>query len=123
MAIDDTLKIVQETKNNDIIPNLSSYNHTEVLIAIIKLDRYDLLRNNKLDIIITDDEKTRRLIDLLINDYDIMFCLNADGFAFSKEQLDKMRHMAWDSVIDGKVEMYSFLGGLFTNDEEVDTLL
>ncbi len=123
MAIDDTLKIVQETKNNDIIPNLSSYNHTEVLIAIIKLNRYDLLRNNKLDIIITDDEKTRRLIDLLINDYDIMFCLNVDGFAFSKEQLDKMRHMAWDSVIDGKVEMYSFLGGLFTNDEEVDTFV
>ncbi len=121
MAVDDTLKIVQESK--DIIPNLDKYNHTEVLIAIIKLNRFDLLRSNKIDIKVVDDALTRRLVNLLIDDYDVMFYLNENGLVFSKDQLDKMRHMAWDSVIDGKVELYSFLGGLFTTDEEVDTFV
>ncbi len=115
MAYSEALEVVNKTGIGEVIPNIDSYNHIELLGAIIRLNRYDLLSFNTLKLDIKDDDLTRKLIRVLMKDRDIMYELNCNGLIFSKDQLDIMRLIAFEKYC----ENYNYYG-LFDNTAELD---
>lgn len=70
------------------LDGLDNIDRNELLFAILKSDRYSLLRNMDFRINLDDSASLEKLVDYLLSDEDILYYMHKNGFAFSMEELN-----------------------------------
>ncbi len=83
-------ELINKLKGTNIIEleNFSNINTNTLLYAIIKSERYPLLKDNNIRLNLNDRVTLEELIDFLLTDEDYLYYMFKNGFHFSKEELN-----------------------------------
>ena len=88
--MEELINRLKEITNLSELENISGINTNALIYAIAKSERYELLNGANIRLNISDSATLEKLIDFLLSDEDILYYMNRNGFAFSKDELDAM---------------------------------
>ena len=123
MAMDKALDIVSKTPIGSLIDNIDSYDSNELLIAIIKLEKYGLLSFNEININFQNEKSLERFIKLLLSNEDYEYYLKNYGFKINPNDLERIRLIAFKYAIEDYNSFSNYYYSFFGNKEEMDTFV
>lgn len=88
--MEELINTLKKINSLSELENLNNINTNNLLYAIAKSERYELLNGANIRLNISDSAKLEKLIDFLLSDEDILYYMHRNGFAFSKDELDAM---------------------------------
>lgn len=101
------------------LENFSKINPNDLLYAIAKSGRYELLKDANIRLNIIDNFTLERLIDFLLSDDDILYYMHKNGFAFSKDELNAIFNMIFQKY-QYSYELECFFRCFFENKKELN---
>ncbi len=123
MAMDKALDVVSKTPIGSLIDNIDSYDSNELLIAIIKLEKYGLLSFNEININFQNEKSLESFIKLLLSNEDYEYYLKNYGFKINPNDLERIRLIAFKYAIEDYNSFSNYYYSFFGNKEEMDTFV
>ena len=108
----------------DIIPNLDKLNHNDVFYNILKLQRFDLLESNDINLhLIIGDSVSEDIVYELLNDEDNIYYLRNSGYKFSDFNKDIIINIFFNKFKDRDMFLSNLIYGFFNTPELVDSFV
>lgn len=120
--MNELINQLKEITSLSELENLSSVNTNTLLYAIVKSERYDLLKNSNIRLNISDNVTLEKLTDFLLSDEDILYYMHRNGFFFSKEELNVLFSLVLKKY-QYSYKFESFLRDFFGNKDELNTFI
>lgn len=117
--MEELIKRLKEITSLPDLKNLNDINRNQLLFAISKSDRYDLLKDADIRIDCDDSESFEKIIDYFLSDEDYLYYMHKNGFSFSKGELDKIFNVMCKKYY-GTYRFDYFFRDFFSNKEELD---
>lgn len=120
--MDELINKLVNISNLSEIENINSINSNNLLYAISKSGRYDLLKNANIKIDVNDRETLEKLVDYLLSDEDIYYYMNKNGFTFAKEEKVNMFNIVFEKY-NYAYEFGQFFRCFFNDKDELNTYI
>ncbi len=120
--MNELINKLKEITNLSELKNLNNINSNILLYAIVKSERYELLKDTNIRLNINDSATLEKLIDYLLSDEDILYYMHSNGFTFSKDELNIMFNIIFQKH-HYSYTFDSFLKNFFENKEELNTFV
>ena len=120
--MNELINQLKEITSLSELENLSSVNTNTLLYAIVKSERYDLLKNSNIRLNISDNVTLEKLTDFLLSDEDILYYMHRNGFFFSKEELNVLFSLVLKKY-QYSYKFECFLRDFFGNKDELNTFI
>lgn len=104
------------------LDNFDNINTNLLLYAIIKSERYDLLKDVNIRLNISDSDTLEKLTDFLLSDEKILYYMHKNGFAFSKNELNVMFNIVFQKY-QYSYKFECFLINFFASKEELNAFI
>ena len=117
--MDELIEHIQTVTN---IKELGNVNTNELLYAIFKNKRFELLKDEEIRLNINDTNSLEKLIDLLLSDEDILYYAFKNGFSFTKDELEVIFNIV-SKKYQYSYEFEYFLRDFFQNKEELNNFI
>ncbi len=120
--MDEIITKIQSINSLEELDNIGSINKNNLIYAIAKSNRYDLLKDSNLRLDLSDDKTLENLVDLLLSDEDYSYDMKRNGFYFSKEELDcifKIVNIKYQT----SYKLDNFFRYFFQNKEELNEFI
>ena len=111
-------KLKEITKLSDL-ENVNSINTNDLLYAIAKSGKYELLKDTNIRLNLTDKASLERLIDLLLSDEDFLYFMRNNGFTFTYQELNTICNIVFEKY-QYSYEFTCFLRYFFNNNKELN---
>ena len=86
--MDELINRLNKISNLSELENIASINPNELLIAIRKSGKYDLLKDNNIRLNTADKETLKELVNVLFKDGDELYFMVRNGLHFTNEELE-----------------------------------
>ena len=120
--MEELINRLKEITNLSELENISDINTNALFYAIAKSERYELLNGANIRLNISDSATLEKLIDFLLSDEDILYYMNRNGFAFSKDELDAMFTVVFQKY-QYSYKFECFLRDFFGNKDELNDFI
>ena len=120
--MNELINQLKEITSLSELENLSSVNTNTLLYAIVKSERYDLLKNFNIRLNISDNVTLEKLTDFLLSDEDILYYMHRNGFSFSKEELNVLFSLVLKKY-QYSYKFDCFLRDFLGNKDELNTFI
>lgn len=120
--MEELIKRLKEISSLSDVENLHNINRNELLFAISKSHRYDLLKDADVRIDCDDSESLEKIIDYFLSDEDILYYMHKNGFTFSRGDLDQIFNVICKKYY-GTYRFDCFFRDFFRTSEEVDAFV
>ena len=110
-------EVIKNTKYSEEIINRESYDQNELFLTIIKLQRYDLLGTNNIQITISDDDMSLAIIKQLLSDEDTLYYIK-DEYTFEEATKNKIAQLVLKNYTNNSRLFSNFLYNFFDSKEE-----
>ena len=120
--MEELINRLKEITNLSELENISGINTNALIYAIAKSERYELLNGANIRLNISDSATLEKLIDFLLSDEDILYCMHRNGFAFSKDELDAMFTVVFQKY-QYSYKFECFLRDFFGNKDELNDFI
>lgn len=117
--MEELIKRLKDISKLSDLENLRNINRNQLLFAISKSGRYDLLKGADIRIDCDDTESFEKIIDYLLSDEDYLYYMHRNGFVFSKGELDKIFNVMCKKYY-GTYSFDYFFRDFFSNKENLD---
>lgn len=115
----DEIKNVKKLMDIDNIHNI---NNNLLLLSIIKNNRFDLLKDANLTLDLNDMTSLEELVDLILNDEDIFYYMNRNGFIFSDFERNTILEIVFNKY-QYTYKLDSFFSNFFTTKDELNKFI
>lgn len=120
--MDELINRLKELTSLSELNNIDSINPNDLIYAIAKSQRYDLIKNTNIRLNISDTSTLEKLTDILLRDEDILYYMHKNGFSFSNEELNSMFNIAFKKY-QYSYEFDWFFENFFPNKEELNVFV
>ena len=116
--MDDFINKIKAISNLSELENTDKIDSNELIYAIIKSERYDLLENSNIRLNLSNDVTLKKLLDFLFSRFDCLYNIKNGSLNFTEEELDIIFKLAYkENNID------EFLRFFLKDDEAFDNFI
>ena len=115
-------KLIDKIKGINILSEIENIDSNILFLAVVKSERYDLLKDNNIKLHIDNSDSSIQLIEYLLSDEDILYYIYHNGYSFSKQDIDLIFKIVCQKY-QGTYKFDCFFNYFFNNKESLNNFI